>query len=497
MDEDRPVSNLPYDESVDVSDAEDVPTALSVTPRARPRRQDLSHCSDEEEKDEEEDDEDDDDIQTGHPYRYAHAQKPDPVVPAAQKKIMGGMLDDDEESTEEEEEDGEQGGVFEGGYNPVDFENLNVSHDIKDLFQYITRYTPQQPNSDVNPYFPLPVMDEDRPVSNLPYDESVDVSDAEDVPTALSVTPRARPMRQDLSHCSDEEEKDEEEDDEDDDDIQTGHPYRYAHAQKPDPVVPAAQKKIMGGMLDDDEESTEEEEEDGEQGGVFEGGYNPVDFENLNVSHDIKDLFQYITRYTPQQVELDHKLKPFIPDFIPAVGDIDAFITVPRPDGQVNKLGLACIDEPCAKQSDPTVLDLQIRAITKQSTARAMQVSSIENAEKNPKAIESWIKNISELHRQKPPPAVHYSKNMPDIDILMQEWPTEMEDLLSRIKLPSAEMDCELGEYVDIICSILDIPIYQNRIHSLHLLFTLFSEFKNSQHFQKINQVAGEEEPER
>ena len=56
-------------------------------------------------------------------------------------------------------------------------------------------------------------------------------------------------------------------------------------------------------MLDNDEDSTEEEE-DGEQGGgIFEGGYNPVDFENLNVSHDIKDLFQYITRYTPQQVK--------------------------------------------------------------------------------------------------------------------------------------------------------------------------------------------------
>jgi len=26
--------------------------------------------------------------------------------------------------------------------------------------------------------------------------------------------------------------------------------------------------------------------------------------------------------------------RPFIPDFIPAVGDIDAFIRVPRPDGQ-------------------------------------------------------------------------------------------------------------------------------------------------------------------
>lgn len=62
-------------------------------------------------------------------------------------------------------------------------------------------------------------MDEERPVSNLPYDESVDVSDAEDVPTALSLTPRAHPMQHNLSHCSDEEEEEEEDDD---DDIQTG-----------------------------------------------------------------------------------------------------------------------------------------------------------------------------------------------------------------------------------------------------------------------------------
>lgn len=33
-------------------------------------------------------------------------------------------------------------------------------------------------------------------------------------------------------------------------------------------------------------------------------------------------------RYTPQSVELEHSLKPFIPDFIPAVGDIDAFLKV-------------------------------------------------------------------------------------------------------------------------------------------------------------------------
>ena len=72
---------------------------------------------------------------------------------------------------------------------------------------------------------------------------------------------------------------------------------------------------------------------------------------------------------------LEHKLKPFIPDYIPAVGDIDAFISVPRPDGVKDKLGLAFVDEPCAKQSDPTVLDLQIRAVSKKTSTKKTKVS--------------------------------------------------------------------------------------------------------------------------
>ena len=59
--------------------------------------------------------------------------------------------------------------------------------------------------------------------------------------------------------------------------------------------------------------------------------YDPAEYENLPVSSEIKELFQYITRYTPQTIELEHKLKPFIPDYIPAVGDIDAFIKVTLP----------------------------------------------------------------------------------------------------------------------------------------------------------------------
>lgn len=45
-------------------------------------------------------------------------------------------------------------------------------------------------------------------------------------------------------------------------------------------------------------------------------------------------------------IEINTELKPFIPDYIPAVGEVDAFLKIPRPDGEVEKLGLAIIDEP-------------------------------------------------------------------------------------------------------------------------------------------------------
>ncbi|POI29134.1 hypothetical protein CIB84_007116, partial [Bambusicola thoracicus] len=70
---------------------------------------------------------------------------------------------------------------------------------------------------------------------------------------------------------------------------------------------------------------------------------------------------------------------------------------------------------------------------------------------------------------------------MPDIETLMQEWSPEFEELLGKVGLPTAEMNCDLAEYVDMICAILDIPVYKSWIQPLHVLFSLYSEFKNSQ----------------
>ncbi|NWS74730.1 IFT46 protein, partial [Crotophaga sulcirostris] len=245
---------------------------------------------------------------------------------------------------------------------------------------------------------------------------------------------------------------------------------------------------------EDDDDSDEEEEDSSESDSeddseehrsALEGDL--ADFDYLPVSSEIKELFEYIRRYTPRTIEIQHKLQPFIPDFIPAVGDIDAFLKVPRPDGKADNLGLLVLDEPSTKQSDPTVLSLWLTENSKQhNVTQQIKVRSVENAEKNPKAIENWIESISELHRCKPPATVHYSRPMPDIETLMQEWSPEFEELLGKVGLPTAELDCVLAEYVDMICAILDIPVYKSRIQPLHVLFSLYSEFKNSQHFKPL-----------
>lgn len=56
--------------------------------------------------------------------------------------------------------------------------------------------------------------------------------------------------------------------------------------------------------------------------------YDPADYNHLQVSSETKELFRHITRYTPQAIELETQLRPFIPEYIPAIGDIDAFLKV-------------------------------------------------------------------------------------------------------------------------------------------------------------------------
>ncbi|XP_022236411.1 intraflagellar transport protein 46 homolog isoform X4 [Limulus polyphemus] len=82
--------------------------------------------------------------------------------------------------------------------------------------------------------------------------------------------------------------------------------------------------RVRRPELDDDPQNREDEETEIQVAAI----YDSADYEHLRVSVEVKELFQSISRYNTQTIELDHKLKPFIPDFIPAVGDIDAFLKV-------------------------------------------------------------------------------------------------------------------------------------------------------------------------
>ena len=135
------------------------------------------------------------------------------------------------------------------------------------------------------------------------------------------------------------------------------------------------------------------------------------------------------------------------------------------------------------------VIEMQLRHQSKQMGMGAAVVSTIENAEKAPKKVKSWVDSISELHSSKPPTEVLYSKPMPDIESLMQVWDPQFEEMLSNTNLPNPSLDLSLDEYVRVVCAMFDIPVYQNSVESLHVLFTLFSEFKNNQHFQQVRSL--------
>lgn len=338
-------------------------------------------------------------------------------------------------------------------------------------------------------------------VQNQPYDEAVELSSDgsldDSVDTQEGGSPSARPAgasgggrggggvdesndtRGDSPPRADESTGGEYPHDERDAEIPGGRPAAAGVAASP----------ARGGgspASSESESSSEDEDEGGGQTAKAAGAYNPAEYAHLQVSNEVRELFQYIGRYKPHNIELDTKLRCFIPDYIPAVGDIDAFLKVARPDGAADDLGLKVLDEPAPTQSDATVLDLQLRSISKKSNLDPILVRSIENADKNPKEITKWINSVNELHRSKPPPQVHYTKAMPDIERLMQVWPDEIEDLLAKIQLPSADMEMDIKEYAHIICAILDIPVYSSTVQSLHVLFTLYSEFKTNAHFMAV-----------
>lgn len=352
--------------------------------------------------------------------------------------------------------------------------------------------------------------DEEQPkrlIENQPYDELLEVPDAEDVASIYTPTPRnpknsqkqlqqglgSRNQQQQLTvrptpppNSSSGSSQSIEDNGHHNQDLNRNYNNKMNDLSPSETPKNDDPHNQMQQMNDSGSEGHDGSDDDSQENfNELQGGYDPAAFRDLPVSSEISDIFKFIERYQPQTIELEFKLKPFIPDYIPSIGDIDAFLKVNRPDGKEDNLGFIVVDEPSSNQSDPHVLDLFFRTLSKQSTNEVRQPSAIKSVESNnTKAVDSWIRNISALQKNKPVQTVNYQRSMPNIDSLMQVWTPEFEELLKEVSLPSPELNVDLNTYTDIICSLLDIPVYKSRTQSIHVLMTLFSEFKNSEHFK-------------
>lgn len=178
-----------------------------------------------------------------------------------------------------------------------------------------------------------------------------------------------------------------------------------------------------------------------------------------------------------------------MPDYVPAIGEVDACLKMPKPDGTKEDLGITQLDEPALNCEDKTVLELKYVQSKNVVRATPVNVDSIEGADKKPKDITRWIHSVEDLHKSRPAPSVNYTKQMPDFDQLMSELSPEMEQALKDIQFPGEEIDMEPEYYARIVLSMLDIPVHKlannkSIVESLHVLFTLFSEFRQNQHFK-------------
>ena len=223
--------------------------------------------------------------------------------------------------------------------------------------------------------------------------------------------------------------------------------------------------------------------------------YNPADFAHLSVPPELSSLFLHITSFKPFDIELDTKFLPFIPDYIPAIGDIDPFIKVDPPDtltgdaaGVGALLGLTVVDEPSSSQSEPSTLELQLRVMHKGLTSTTQAVPRVERAESNTRKVQKWIDSVGELHAAKPQARVVYAAGpMPDLEVLMQAWPAEVEAVMRQVGCDVVGLDVGVKEMARLACAMMDIPVYgDDSLHeSLHLLFSLYHTFNNNAHFQQ------------
>ena len=150
-------------------------------------------------------------------------------------------------------------------------------------------------------------------------------------------------------------------------------------------------------------------------------GKSKHEYDDAHVTEDVKEILEFVDNYQPKDIELDTKWKIFVPEYIPSCGDIDAFLKVENKSIMDENLGLKVLDEPSFSQSDPTIVELQQTALSKQTREKsATSVKKIKPDRDLEQKIDKWIEDIAELAAVKPVAAIQYRKPMPEIPELLK-----------------------------------------------------------------------------
>ena len=56
--------------------------------------------------------------------------------------------------------------------------------------------------------------------------------------------------------------------------------------------------------------------------------FDTSEFNQVTSNPEYKSLLQFIDRFQPTDINPEAKLKPFIPSYIPSVGEVDPFIKI-------------------------------------------------------------------------------------------------------------------------------------------------------------------------
>ncbi|KAH8413388.1 hypothetical protein KR009_010502 [Drosophila setifemur] len=221
---------------------------------------------------------------------------------------------------------------------------------------------------------------------------------------------------------------------------------------------------------------------------------SPDKWEALSLPGELKELFPYILKYTPQTIDTPFHLQPFIPEFVPAVGDVDALLKVQAPpllqaqrqremDDHLGKLGLWLLDEPSGTQSEPSLLNMKLRSVLSGSRRRnprhASSASLIPTA-RSAKDIDKWISEVEQVHMTQ---SMFDAQPRKDIDALLEDWPRSFGDEETKNSLDQAYRSClqqniSLADYVKVLCERFGVegPLetQADYIHNVQTLFALY-----------------------